>query len=152
MIFMSSYDTVFICPTYVDFHESLLYGFYLSYLCWFSWVLTIWFYLSYLCWFSWVLTIWFLSVLPMLIFMSPYYMVFICPTYVDFNESLLYGFICPTYVDFNESLLYGFHLSFLSWFSWVPTIWFLSVLPMLILMSLYYMVFNCLTYVIFIRL
>ena len=53
----------------------------------------------------------------MLIFMSTYYMVFICPTYVNFHESLLYGLICPTNVDFNESLLYGFYLSFLCWFS-----------------------------------
>ena len=33
--FMSPYCMVFICPSCVDFNESLLYGFYLSFLCWF---------------------------------------------------------------------------------------------------------------------
>ena len=76
----------------------------------------------------------------MLIFMSPYYMVIICPSYVDFNESLLYGFYLSYisyfhqsllygfylsyFFDFHETLLYGFYLSFLCIFSWVLTICF----------------------------
>ena len=131
LILNSPYYMVFICPNFFVFRETVLYGFYLSFLCLFSWVLTI-------C---------FLSVLPCLIFMNPYDIFSSVLRLLIFASPYYMVFICPSYVEFHESLLYAFYLSYLCWFSWVLTTWLLSVLPMLILMSPYYMVFICPSYI-----